>query len=144
MAIAQASRPATKKVTVSVRQPIWRRWQGRLQPWITGRNSSLTDYECRVTLYDQDGAAFTRTISPARPKNQGFGSNLPRQQHSPTVTLKDGGSLTQNQVQCVIDPENVEVIASDQAVLSDIKEINLGEIDLGSVHGHADLHVHQG
>ena len=37
-------------------------------------------------------------------------------------------------MQCVIDPENVEVIASDQAVLSDIKEINLGEIDLGSVH----------
>ena len=26
---------------------------------VTGRNSSLADYECRVTLYDQDGAAFT-------------------------------------------------------------------------------------
>ena len=29
---------------------------------VTGRNSSLADYECKVTLYDQDGAAFTSTI----------------------------------------------------------------------------------
>lgn len=102
---------------------------------VTGRNSSLTDYECRVTLYDQDGAAFTSNYITSQTEKIKVSVPIYRVNKIPlTVTLKDGGSLTQNQVQCVIDPENVEVIASDQAVLSDIKEINLGEIDLGSVH----------
>ena len=102
---------------------------------VTGRNSSLTDYECRVTLYDQDGAAFTSNYITSQTEKIKVSVPIYRVNKIPlTVILKDGGSLTQNQVQCVIDPENVEVIASDQAVLSDIKEINLGEIDLGSVH----------
>ena len=95
---------------------------------VTGRNSSLT-------LYDQDGAAFTSNYITSQTEKIKVSVPIYRVNNIPlTVTLKDGGSLTQNQVQCVIDPENVEVIASDQAVLSDIKEINLGEIDLGSVH----------
>ena len=102
---------------------------------VTGRNSSLADYECRVTLYDQDGAAFTSNYITSQTEKIKVSVPIYRVNNIPlTVTLKDGGSLTQNQVQCVIDPENVEVIASNQAVLSDIKEINLGEIDLGSVH----------
>lgn len=102
---------------------------------VTGRNSSLTNYECRVILYDQDGAAFTSNYITSQTEKIKVSVPIYRVNKIPlTVILKDGGSLTQNQVQCVIDPENVEVIASDQAVLSDIKEINLGEIDLGSVH----------
>lgn len=102
---------------------------------VTGRNSSLADYECKVTLYDQDGAAFTSNYITSQTEKIKVSVPIYRVNKIPlTVILKDGGSLTQNQVQCVIDPENVEVIASDQAVLSDIKEINLGEIDLGSVH----------
>ena len=102
---------------------------------VTGRNSSLTNYECRITLYDQDGAAFTSNYITSQTEKIKVSVPIYRVNKIPlTVILKDGGSLTQNQVQCVIDPENVEVIASDQAVLSDIKEINLGEIDLGSVH----------
>ncbi len=102
---------------------------------VTGRNSSLADYECKVTLYDQDGAAFTSNYITSQTEKIKVSVPIYRVNNIPlTVTLKDGGSLTQNQVQCVIDPENVEVIASNQAVLSDIKEINLGEIDLGSVH----------
>ncbi len=88
-----------------------------------------------VTLYDQDGAAFTSNYITSQTEKIKVSVPIYRVNNIPlTVTLKDGGSLTQNQVQCVIDPENVEVIASNQAVLSDIKEINLGEIDLGSVH----------
>ena len=102
---------------------------------VTGRNSSLADYECKVTLYDQDGAEFTSNYITSQTEKIKVSVPIYRVNKIPlTVILKDGGSLTQNQVQCVIDPENVEVIASDQAVLSDIKEINLGEIDLGSVH----------
>ncbi len=102
---------------------------------VTGRNSSLADYECKVTLYDQDGAEFTSNYITSQTEKIKVSVPIYRVNNIPlTVTLKDGGSLTQNQVQCVINPENVEVIASDQAVLSDIKEINLGEIDLGSVH----------
>lgn len=102
---------------------------------VTGRNSSLTNYECRITLYDQDGAEFTSNYITSQTEKIKVSVPIYRVNKIPlTVILKDGGSLTQNQVQCVIDPENVEVIASDQAVLSDIKEINLGEIDLGSVH----------
>ena len=99
---------------------------------VTGRNSSLTNYECRITLYDQDGAAFTSNYITSQTEKIKVSVPIYRVNKIPlTVILKDGGSLTQNQVQCVIDPENVEVIASDQAVLSDIKEINLCEIDLG-------------
>ena len=50
-----------------------------------------------------------------------------------TVTLKDGGKLTAHQVKYSINPESVKVVTSDQASLGDLKELNLGEIDLGSV-----------
>ena len=50
-----------------------------------------------------------------------------------TVTLKDGGKLTAQQVKYSISPESVKVVTSDQASLGDLKELNLGEIDLGSV-----------
>lgn len=103
---------------------------------VTGRNSSLADYECRVTLYDQDGAAFTSNYITSQTEKIKVSVPIYRVNNIPlTVTLKDGGSLTQNQVQCVIDPENVEVIASNQAVLSDNQgDQPQGEIDLGSVH----------
>ncbi len=101
---------------------------------VSGRDSSLSDYECPVTLYDQDGAVITSTYVTSQTEKIKVSVPICRVNNIPlTVTLKDGGNLTQNQVQCVIDPENVQVIASDQAVLNDIKEINLGEIDLGSV-----------
>ena len=50
-----------------------------------------------------------------------------------TVTLKDGGKLTAHQVKYSISPESVKVVTSDQASLGDLKGLNLGEIDLGSV-----------
>ncbi len=101
---------------------------------VSGRDSSLTDYECNVTLYDQNGTPVTSTYVTSQTEKIKVSVPIYRVNNIPlTVTLKDGGNLTQNQVQCVIDPENVQVIASDQAVLNDIKEINLGEIDLGSV-----------
>ncbi len=134
----QSKRPttATKKVTVSgPATDLAQVSKAVAAVDVTGRNSSLADYECRVTLYDQDGAAFTSNYITSQTEKIKVSVPIYRVNNIPlTVTLKDGGSLTQNQVQCVIDPENVEVIASNQAVLSDIKEINLGEIDLGSVH----------
>ena len=82
---------------------------------VTGRNSSLADYECKVTLYDQDGAEFTSNYITSQTEKIKVSVPIYRVNNIPlTVTLKDGGSLTQNQVQCVINPENVEVIASGQ------------------------------
>lgn len=84
-ATAQASRPrATKKVTVSgPATDLAQVSKAVAAVDVTGRNSSLADYECRVTLYDQDGAAFTSNyITSQNRKDQGFGSDLPRQQHS--------------------------------------------------------------
>ena len=101
---------------------------------VSGRNSALKDYECSVTLYDKDGAPVTSAYVTRQTEKIKVTVPLYRVNTIPlTVTLKDGGNLTQNQVQCKIDPENIQVVASDPAVLSEIREINLGEIDLGSV-----------
>lgn len=101
---------------------------------VAGRSSALTDFECPVTLYDQNGAAVTSGYVSSQTEKIKVSVPLYRVNTIPlTVTLKDGGNLTENQVQCVIDPESIQVVASDQALLSEIKEINLGEIDLGSV-----------
>ena len=65
---------------------------------VTGRNSSLADYECRVTLYDQDGAAFTSNYITSQTEKIKVSVPIYRVNNIPlTVTLKDGGSLTQNQ-----------------------------------------------
>ena len=101
---------------------------------VAGRSSALTNYECAVTLYDQNGTVVTSAYVTSQTEKIKVSVPLYRVNTIPlTVTLKDGGNLTQNQVQCYINPEKVQVVASDQAVLSEIKEINLGEIDLGSV-----------
>ena len=83
---------------------------------VTGAESTLTNIECPVTLYDKDGTVVTS-------------------QHitSKTEKIKDGGKLTAQQVRYSISPESVKVVTSDQASLGDLKELNLGEIDLGSV-----------
>ena len=125
---------ATKKVTVSgPATDLAQVSKAVASVDVTGRNSSLADYECKVTLYDQDGAAFTSNYITSQTEKIKVSVPIYRVNNIPlTVTLKDGGSLTQNQVQCVIDPENVEVIASNQAVLSDIKEIDLGSVHTGT------------
>ena len=64
---------------------------------VTGRNSSLADYECKVTLYDQDGAAFTSNYITSQTEKIKVSVPIYRVNNIPlTVTLKDGGSLTQN------------------------------------------------
>ena len=56
---------------------------------VTGRNSSLADYECRVTLYDQDGAAFTSNYITSQTEKIKVSVPIYRVNNIPlTVTLK--------------------------------------------------------
>ena len=60
---------------------------------VTGRNSSLTDYECRVTLYDQDGAAFTSNYITSQTEKIKVSVPIYRVNNIPlTVTLKDAAA----------------------------------------------------
>ena len=101
---------------------------------VTGAESTLTNIECPVTLYDKDGTVVTSQHITS--KTEKIKVTVPMYSIDTlplTVTLKDGGKLTAQQVRYTINPVSVKVVASDQAALSEVKEINLGEIDLGSV-----------
>ena len=87
---------------------------------VTGAESTLTNIECPVTLYDRDGTAVAS-------------QHITSKTEKIKVTVKDGGKLTAQQVKYSINPESVKVVTSDQASLGDLRELNLGEIDLGSV-----------
>ena len=101
---------------------------------VTGAESTLTNIECPVTLYDKDGTVVTSQHITS--KTEKIKVTVPMYSIDTlplTVTLKDGGKLTAQQVRYTINPVSVKVVASDQASLGDLKELNLGEIDLGSV-----------
>lgn len=101
---------------------------------VTGAESTLTNIECPVTLYDKDGTVVTSQHITS--KTEMIKVTVPMYSIDTlplAVTLKDGGKLTAQQVKYSISPESVKVVTSDQASLGDLKELNLGEIDLGSV-----------
>ena len=101
---------------------------------VTGAESTLTNIECPVTLYDRDGTAVTSQHITSKTEKIKVTVPMYNIDTLPlTVTLKDGGKLTAQQVKYSINPESVKVVTSDQASLGDLRELNLGEIDLGSV-----------
>ena len=101
---------------------------------VTGAESTLTNIECPVTLYDRDGTVVASQHITSKTEKIKVTVPMYNIDTLPlTVTLKDGGKLTAHQVKYSINPESVKVVTSDQASLGDLKEINLGEIDLGSV-----------
>ena len=101
---------------------------------VTGAESTLTNIECPVTLYDRDGTVVASQHITSKTEKIKVTVPMYNIDTLPlTVTLKDGGKLTAHQVKYSINPESVKVVTSDQASLGDLKELNLGEIDLGSV-----------
>ena len=101
---------------------------------VTGAESTLTNIECPVTLYDRDGTAVASQHITSKTEKIKVTVPMYNIDTLPlTVTLKDGGKLTAQQVKYSISPESVKVVTSDQASLGDLRELNLGEIDLGSV-----------
>ena len=101
---------------------------------VTGAESTLTNIECPVTLYDRDGTAVASQHITSKTEKIKVTVPMYNIDTLPlTVTLKDGGKLTAQQVKYSINPESVKVVTSDQASLGDLRELNLGEIDLGSV-----------
>ena len=101
---------------------------------MTGAESTLTNIECPVTLYDRDGTVVASQHITSKTEKIKVTVPMYNIDTLPlTVTLKDGGKLTAQQVKYSISPESVKVVTSDQASLGDLKELNLGEIDLGSV-----------
>lgn len=101
---------------------------------VTGAETTLTNIECPVTLYDRDGTVVASQHITSKTEKIKVTVPMYNIDTLPlTVTLKDGGKLTAHQVKYSINPESVKVVTSDQASLGDLREINLGEIDLGSV-----------
>lgn len=89
--------------------------------------------DCAVTLCNEAGDPIASPYVTT--KTQTVNVTLPvyRLGTLPlTVTLKDGGTVTADQATVTINPSEVQVIG-DQNTISQMTEINLGEIDLGSV-----------
>ena len=95
---------------------------------VTGAESTLTNIECPVTLYDRDGTVVASQHITS--KTEKIKVTVPMYNID---TLPLTVKLTAHQVKYSISPESVKVVTSDQASLGDLKELNLGEIDLGSV-----------
>lgn len=95
--------------------------------------SSTVQQDCLVDLRNEAGAAVTSPY--VKSKTETIQVTLPVYQNSTiplTVTLKDGGTIKADQARATINPESIQVYG-DEKTLSEIKEISLGEIDLGSV-----------
>lgn len=89
--------------------------------------------DCPVTLCNEAGDPIASSYVTT--KTQTITVTLPvyRLGTLPlTVTLKDGGTVTADQATVTISPSEVQLIG-DQNAIAQMTEINLGEIDLGSV-----------
>ena len=94
---------------------------------VTGAESTLTNIECPVTLYDRDGTVVASQHITSKTEKIKVTVPMYNIDTLPlTVTLKDGGKLTAQQVKYSISPESVKVVTSDQA--------SLGDLTAGQVH----------
>lgn len=98
---------------------------------VDGKDSALQE-NCAITLCNEAGEPIDSPYVSS--KTQSVRVKLAVYQRGTvplTVTLKDGGTSTANRATVTIDPTEVQVYG-DQNIISEMKEINLGEIDLSS------------
>lgn len=95
--------------------------------------TSTVQQDCAVTLCNEAGEPVTS--AHVKSKTDTIRVTVPIYQNKViplTVTFKDGAAVKADQAQYSIHPETVEV-SGDQNTIASMTEINLGEIDLGSV-----------
>lgn len=98
----------------------------------SGIDATVTQ-ECAISLYNEEGemidspyiTSATEKIRVRLPVHEV--NNIPL-----AVTFKDGANEQVNQAKWTIEPESVNVYGN-QTIISELKEINIGEINLGNV-----------
>lgn len=99
---------------------------------VSGRNSTFTS-ECQISLYNDAGEPITGTHVTTQTDTVTVRVPIyPIESIPLSVTLTDGDTLTTDQVNVSINPENISLLG-DQNTLASITEINLGTIDLDTV-----------
>ena len=99
---------------------------------VSGRNSTFTS-ECQISLYNDAGEPITGTHVTSQTDTVTVRMPIYPVESIPlAVTLTDGDTLTTDQVDVRIDPQNISLLG-DQNTLAGITEINLGTIDLDTV-----------
>ncbi|MDY3618122.1 CdaR family protein [Agathobaculum sp.] len=95
--------------------------------------TSTVQQDCAVTLCNEAGEPITS--AHVKSKTDTIRVTVPIYQNKViplTVSFKDGAAVKADQARYTINPETVEV-SGDQNTIASMTEINLGEIDLGSV-----------
>lgn len=99
---------------------------------VSGTSSTFTN-ECRIMLLNDAGEPITGTHVVSQTDTVTVRVPIYPVESIPLmVTLTDGDTLTTEQVDVSIDPENISLMG-DQNTLAGITEINLGTIDLDTV-----------
>lgn len=105
-----------------------------------GKEATFTA-DCQLTLYNDAGAPITGTQVSSQTQTVKVRLPIyPIETIPLTVTLKDGGTVKADKATVRIEPESIKVIG-DQKTIAEMKELNLGEIDLGSVKTDAPIEM---
>lgn len=135
--IADKDNPTLSNESVSISGPapvIAQIEEARIQVDLDERSESFSE-NFRYQLCDREGRPVDAELVTTNVGEITLVLSIQRVKEIPlVVTVIPGGGATEENSKIVIDPPTIRVCGSD-AVLKDLKEINLGTIDLGSLTG---------